>query len=141
MSIKEQLAGLVEKWWEEAEQHRDLLAKAILRNKASELEAILAQQSAAVDGEVDCRCIDCGGDQTGHDPTCSYMYELHGEQPAAVDGAARRRDVRLWMRHNAGSYSTATELAEAADEVFRLPDGGLDNETHWVWDEAAEAAE
>lgn len=61
------------------------------------------------------------------------------EQPAAVDGAARRRDVRLWMRHNAGSYSTATELAEAAAEVFNLPDGGLDNETHWVWDEAVEA--
>jgi len=61
------------------------------------------------------------------------------EQPAAVDEMARRRDVRLWMRHNAGSYSTATELAEAAAEVFNLPDGGLDNETHWVWDEAVEA--
>jgi hypothetical protein len=45
------------------------------------------------------------------------------------------------MRHNAGSYSTATELAEAAAEVFNLPDGGLDNETHWVWDEAAEAVD
>ena len=53
--------------------------------------------------------------------------------------AARRRDVRRWMQHNAGDYVTATELAEAANSVFRLPDGGLDNETHWVWDEAAEA--
>lgn len=55
--------------------------------------------------------------------------------------AARRRDVRRWMQHNVDSYSTATELAEAAGVVFRLPDGGLDNETHWVWDEALEAFE
>mgnify|MGYP000850353031 FL=1 len=53
--------------------------------------------------------------------------------------SARRRDVRLWMRHNAEHYETATELAEAANAVFRLPDGGLDDETHWVWDEACEA--
>ena len=44
------------------------------------------------------------------------------------------------MRHNAEQYETATELAEAANAVFRLPDGGgLDDETHWVWDEAIEA--
>ncbi len=53
--------------------------------------------------------------------------------------SARRRDVRLWMRHNAEHYETATELAEEANAVFRLPDGGLDDETHWVWDEACEA--
>ena len=47
--------------------------------------------------------------------------------------SARRRDVRLWMRHNAEHYETATELTEAANAVFRLPDGGLDDETHWVW--------
>ena len=52
---------------------------------------------------------------------------------------ARRRDVRAWMRHNAEHYETATELAEAANAVFRLPDGGLDDETHWVWDESLEA--
>lgn len=35
-------------------------------------------------GEVDCRCVDCGGNQPGHDPTCGYMHELHGEaQPVA----------------------------------------------------------
>lgn len=75
------------------------------------------------------------------EPTHWAYQNIPAQQPAAVDGAARRRDVRLWMRHNAGSYSTATELAEAADEVFSLPDGGLDNETHWVWDEAAEAVD
>jgi len=53
--------------------------------------------------------------------------------------SARRRDVRAWMIHNAEYYGTVTELAEAANAIFRLPDGGLDDETHWVWDEAAEA--
>ena len=37
----------------------------------------LAQQPAA------CRCVDCEGDQPGHDPCCEYMRDLHGEQPAA----------------------------------------------------------
>ena len=53
--------------------------------------------------------------------------------------SARRRDVRAWMRHNADHYETATELAEAANAIFRLPGDGLDDETHWVWDEAVEA--
>ena len=58
-----------------------------------------------------------------------------------VNDAARRRDVRAWMHKNAGEYETATALAEAANAVFRLPGSGLDDETHWVWDEAAEAME
>lgn len=52
---------------------------------------------------------------------------------------ARRRDVRAWMRHNSEHYETATELAEAANAVFRLPDYVLNDETHWIWDEAYEA--
>lgn len=56
------------------------------------------------------------------------------------DGA-RRRDVRAWMRKNAHEYETATAIAEAANAVFRLPGEGLDDETHWVWDEAAEAVD
>lgn len=76
-----------------------------------------------------------------HQKKFADRLDTLAQQPAAVGGAARRRDVRLWMRHNASRYSTATELAEVAGEVFRLPDGGLDNETHWVWDEAAEAVE
>jgi hypothetical protein len=43
------------------------------------------------------------------------------------------------MRHNAIHYDTATELAETANAIFRLPGDGLDDENHWVWDEAAEA--
>jgi hypothetical protein len=38
-----------------------------------------AEAQAQGGGEVDCRCVDCGGNQPGHDPTCSYMHELHGE--------------------------------------------------------------
>ena len=67
-----------------------------------------------------------------------------GPRPAAikpVNDGARRRDVRAWMRANAHQYETATALAEAANTVFRLPGDGLDDETHWVWDEAAEAVE
>ena len=56
-----------------------------------------------------------------------------------VNDGARRRDVRAWMRQNADEYETATALAEAAKTAFRLPGDGLDDETHWVWDEAAEA--
>lgn len=28
-----------------------------------------------------CRCVDCGGDQPGHDAHCAYMRDLHGAQP------------------------------------------------------------
>lgn len=69
---------------------------------------------------------------------------VRGPRPAVVKPAndcARRRDVRSWMRTNAGDYETATALAEAANAVFRLPGNGLDDELHWVWDEAAEAIE
>lgn len=26
-----------------------------------------------------CRCVDCGGDQPRHDPSCTYMRDAHGE--------------------------------------------------------------
>jgi len=69
----------------------------------------------------------------------AYMMRAPRNPPVPPPASARRRDVRRWMQHNAADYSTATALAEAANAVFRLPDGGLDDETHWVWDEAAEA--
>ena len=69
---------------------------------------------------------------------------VRGPRPPTIrpvtDGA-RRRDVRAWMRANARDYATATALAEGANAIFRLPGNGLDDETHWVWDEAAAAAE
>ena len=32
-----------------------------------------------------CRCVDCGGDQPGHDPHCANMREIHGTQPQEAD--------------------------------------------------------
>ena len=52
---------------------------------------------------------------------------------------ASRLSVRRWMRGNAMDYEFATTLAEAANVIFELPGAGLDDETHWVWDEAADA--
>lgn len=69
----------------------------------------------------------------------AHMIRGPRKNPVPPPASAQRRDVRRWMQHNAADYTSATELAEAANVVFRLPDGGLDNETHWVWDEAAEA--
>ena len=51
--------------------------------------------------------------------------------------SANRRQVRSWMRNNADGYECATNLAEAANAVLDLPDGAMDDETHWVWEEAA----
>ncbi len=55
--------------------------------------------------------------------------------------AATRREVRKWMRMHATDYETPTQLAEAANSVFDLPGDGLDDETHWVWDEALDQHE
>jgi hypothetical protein len=52
---------------------------------------------------------------------------------------ATRRQVRRWMRLNACDYADATHLAEAANIVLDLPAGAMDDETHWVWDEALSA--
>lgn len=52
---------------------------------------------------------------------------------------ASRRQVRSWMRRNVHDYENATFLAEAANVEFELPGNGLDDETHWVWDEAQDA--
>ena len=65
------------------------------------------------------------------------------ERPASVKppAGATRRQVRRWMRCNAIDCDGMTQLVEAANAVLRLPDGALDDETHWVWDEAFEAFE
>lgn len=53
--------------------------------------------------------------------------------------SARRAVVRRWLRRNANAYENSTLLAEAANAEFLLPGGGLDDETHWIWDDAADA--
>jgi len=52
---------------------------------------------------------------------------------------ATRGQVRSWMRRNAAEYDDATHLAEAANIALDLPPGAMDDETHWVWDEALSA--
>lgn len=47
-----------------------------------------------------------------------------------------RREVRRWMRMNIEDYENETELAEGANAALNLPDNALDDETHWIWDEA-----
>ena len=54
---------------------------------------------------------------------------------------ATRKQVRRWMRNNAEGFETATELAEAANAALDLPAGAMDNEGHFVWEEALSALE
>ena len=50
-------------------------------------------------------------------------------------------DAENWMRRNAQEFETATELAEAANAALRLPPDAMDDECHWVWEEALSALE
>lgn len=70
---------------------------------------VLSQQPAA----PDCRCIDCGGDQPGHDSTCKWMEELHGEQPAAVDDAKDAARYR-WLKENHNADLLAEDVIDEA---------------------------
>ncbi len=45
------------------------------------------------------------------------------------------------MRRNAHEYECATMLAEAANAALDLPPGAMDDEVHWIWDEAVDAIE
>lgn len=61
--------------------------------------------------------------------------------PPATATVASRAQVRAWMRREASAYDTATALAEAANIALDLPPGAMDDETHWVWEEAMQAVE
>ena len=68
---------------------------------------------------------------------------VRGPRPAIVPPPPNhaRRQVRSWMRRNAEGFETATELAEAANAALRLPPEAMDDEGHWVWEEALSALE
>lgn len=55
--------------------------------------------------------------------------------------SASRGQVKSWMRQNAQDFDTATQLAEAANVALDLPYDAMDDETHWVWEEALDALE
>ena len=52
-----------------------------------------------------------------------------------------RSHVRKWMRANAKNFKTATQLAEAAEDSLGFPPDFLDDESHWIWEEAFLAME
>lgn len=54
---------------------------------------------------------------------------------------ASRRQVRSWMRNNADGFDSATQLAEAANAAIDLPPDAMNDDTHWVWEEAVSALE
>jgi len=57
-----------------------------------------------------------------------------------VGGPPSRRVVRAWMRR-ADCDEGATVLAQTAAYEMDLPEHWLDDETHWLWDEALRVSE
>ena len=43
------------------------------------------------------------------------------------------------MRAAAEDYDTATALAEGANAALELPAGAMDDDSHWIWEEAIKA--
>lgn len=70
-------------------------------------------------------------------------FMSRGPRPVVVPPKpkATRRQVRSWMRRNAADYDGATQLAEGTSAALDLPVGAMDDETHWVWEEAISAIE
>lgn len=62
--------------------------------------------------------------------------------PISTPIVMSRSKVRAWMRREAAGYAeSATMLAEAANSALVLPKGAMDDETHWVWEDALAAVE
>lgn len=59
--------------------------------------------------------------------------------PQVRNATASRASVRAWMRAAADDYDTATALAEGANAALELPAGAMDDESHWIWEEAIKA--
>ena len=69
----------------------------------------------------------------------TFMKRGPRQAPVKPSPSATRRQVRTWMRLNASDYETATNLAEAANAALALPSEAMDDETHWMWEEALAA--
>lgn len=69
----------------------------------------------------------------------AFMERKERKESVKPAPFASRRQVRSWMRANSDEYESMTELAEAANAALRIQDGALDDEAHWIWDEAYEA--
>ena len=71
----------------------------------------------------------------------AHMPRKQREEVAAPIPNPSRREVSRWMKIHAHEYEGATQLAEAANAAMDLPLDWLDDESHWIWDEAARWAE
>ena len=69
----------------------------------------------------------------------AFMERNERKESVKPEPFASRRQVRSWMRANSDGYESMTELAEAANAVLSIQDRALDDESHWVWDEAYDA--
>jgi precorrin-2 methylase len=66
----------------------------------------------------------------------AYMDRKARPPVIPVKPNATRQQVRSWMRKNVADYDDMTKLAEGANAALDLPTDALDDETHWIWDEA-----
>ena len=73
------------------------------------------------------------------DIEAAFMERKERKESVKPESFASRRQVRSWMRANSDEYENMTELAEAANATLRIQDEALDDEAHWIWDEAYEA--
>jgi len=90
------------------------------------------QLQASNDADSDSRC------------EVEAAFLVRGTRTAPVPSPQNhtRKQVRNWMRRNVGDgFETATELAEAANAALRLPPDSMDDDGHWVWEEAMLALE
>lgn len=88
-----------------------------------------------------CRAANDAVDRRRREIEAAYM--VRGPRPPVVPptAPATRAQVRRWMRANACDYACATTLAEGANAALNLPAGAMDDDVHWVWDEALAAVE
>jgi hypothetical protein len=68
-------------------------------------------------------------------------FMVRGPRPVAAPPIPNhtRSQVRAWMRSNSEGFDTATAIAEAANAALRLPAEAMDDDGHWVWEEALDA--
>lgn len=81
---------------EEREAQITLQAESIerLQTRVSNAKVVYLDMRAEIEGR--CRCIDCGGDRSEHDPWCPTMRETHGDTLAGdIKEVARRCAVLL----------------------------------------------
>lgn len=69
----------------------------------------------------------------------AFMQRNDSKPKARIAHCATRLQVRRWMIENSCDFVEMTSLVEAANAALALPDSSLDDETHWVWDEAFRA--